>query len=244
MPRLVLACLLLAGAAGCSSDDPLTAPAADLGSAKPGGSGSTSDTPVTTTIDDADSAAVLHSIRSDGAGAYHNSAALVSVVQTVGAWLLDSKSPRRATRRVFLSFDRPVAGTETGAPPPSGPYPVRMISKCHLNGYRFQDITSSDPLPCPLHIAFDHDGVAYALQMNDSIRAGGSDADGAYPDTDPAQVACAAAADGRCAAWRVASRAGGGHVAKLLRYRASKGRTVREDRGNFVVSFGITVTNP
>ena len=141
---------LLAGLAACDGKDSLpTAPALPAANAVSG------DTPVTAIVADA-AAAIAPSlqIQSDRLGAYTNSNTLTSVIQGIGAWVLDSKNPRNGTRKLYLDFGQPIAGSgpNGGAPiaVPSAQYKFRAISKCNLLGTSFLTLapSSRSPVPC------------------------------------------------------------------------------------------------
>ena len=184
--------LAIATLAACAGDDPLAA-APDLATAKAKGGG---DIPVTATVADADaSIAPLLQIRSDGAGAYNNSSALSSIIQAIGAWVLDSRTPGNGTRQFYLDF------SEHSSPVPSGLYRARMISKCNLRGTSMQALAPGATMPCPLHVAFAYAGDEYALQMN-PVPGGASEG---YPETNDATVTCVvpASGSGPCTTWTI-----------------------------------------
>lgn len=248
----VLATLLLAG---CSEHSPITGDTASVALPGPTAAVQSGDTPVTSTVADTDtSIAAALQIRSDNLGVYSNSSTLVSVIQGIGAWVLDSYNPRNATRRAFLEFSQPVAGSGPGGGNPiavaSGLYRVRMIAKCNLYGTTMQALAPGATMPCPLHIAFDVGTTKYALQMN-PLQSAGEPA----PETNPAQVTCTSPASGTapCVEWRMVPSgtwtAPDGstrlsNVARLIKYVTSKGSTTAVNQGDFNVSFAIRVTNP
>lgn len=239
--------IVLAGAlAGCSAESP-SAPLFAKAAASGG------DIAVTATIADADTfVAPALQIRSDGLGAYRNGSALTSIIQGSGAWLLDSYTPRNGTRRVYLDFSQPIAGSGPGGGDPvavpSGAYRVRAISKCNLLGTTMQGLAPGASMPCPLHIKFDYAGTSYALQMNP---AAGVDP---YPETQYATVTCTVPASGAgpCTAWTITPSGtfvvGGAtryrNVAVLLKYVTVNRTTTAVSQGDFYVSFAIGVTNP
>lgn len=247
MPRSTrLAVILMIGAVTACAED-AAAPTAPAGTpsfaAQAGG-----DTPVTTTVADADlTIAPELQIRSDGLGAYVNSSKLSSVIQGSGAWVLDSYYPHNATRKIFLEFSLPIAGSGPGggAPVavPSGLYKVRAISRCNLLGTSFLTLAPGASMPCPLHVAFDYNGVSYAVQMN----PGPSGVDPA-PETNYATITCVtpSSGSGPCTAWTITpSGAGGQNVARLIKYVVvSKNTTRPVNQGDFYFSFRIGVTNP
>lgn len=210
--------------------------------------GGSKDTPVTSTISDNDvTIAPALQIRSDAFGAYTNSNTLTSVIQDIGAWVLDSYYPRNSTRKVFLEFSLPKAGSGPGggAPVavPSGLYKVRIISRCNILGTSFLTLAPGASMPCPLHVAFDYSGVSYAVQMN----PGPSGVDPA-PETNYATITCTtpSSGSGPCTAWTITpSGAGGQNVARLIKYVATgKNTTTPVNQGDFYFSFRIGVTNP
>ena len=244
---------LVASLAACDGSDPIPmAPGPNTANA---GSG---DVPVTAIVADADAAiAPSLQIRSDGLGPYTNSNSLTSVLQPIGAWVLDSYNPRRATRRLYLDFGQPIAGSgpSGGAPiaVPSALYKLRAISKCHLLGTSFQTLAPGASMPCPLHIAFDYSGSSYAVQMNPGPSSG--DPEGNAPETNYAAITCVAPSSGAgpCTGWTVTPSGSyvdtegttrSGNVAKLLKYVTSKGKTVATNQGDFYFSFQIGVGNP
>jgi hypothetical protein len=210
------------------------------------------DTPVTTYVSDADATtAPSLQIRSDGLGAYANSKSVSSVIQSVGAWVLDSRILKTATRRVLLDFGQPVAGSGPGGGSPialpSGLYKVRAISKCNVYGRSMWTLAPGATMTCPLHIAFDFGGVDYALQMNPDPAG---DPDGA-PETQPANITCVSptSGSGPCVAWQITPSgtymAPNGstayrNVTRLIQFAPSG----RLNQGDFYFSFSIRVTNP
>jgi hypothetical protein len=209
---------------------------------------------VTATIADADpSIAPSLQIKSDGAGTYKNSNSLISIIQAIGDWEVDSYNPKGTTRTVYLDFSRPIAGSGPNesdpAAFPSGTYKVHMISKCHLYGNSFLTIAAGQTVTCPLHIGSVFIGTQeYSVQMNPYLSA----ADTAWTETDYANVTCTSLG-GACTSWMIApsdtapdgSRA---NVAALLAYKrtTSKGKTTTTivKQGDFWMSFRIDVTKP
>lgn len=244
--RIALTAAMLA--LGCATD-----PTA-VRQAPPEPAFATGDLPVTSVVADADATvAPALQVRSDGLGAYLNSRTLISVVQAIGAWVLDTKNPRNSTRQVFLEFSQPIAGTGPGggAPVavPSALYKVHLISKCNLYGNSMLSLAPGQSVLCPLHVAFDYAGAAYAIQMNPLSSAGES-----YPDTHPATVTCVAAGGGgSCTMWRITPTGQftgpdgtiwSGNTGRLLKYVTSKGSTTAVSQGSFRFSFSFTVSNP
>lgn len=239
---LVLATLLVAACSEQPQGPGDTASITSSVTAQAGG-----DVPVTATIADSDTAiAPALQIRSDNLGAYLNASTLTSVIQGIGAWVLDSYNPRNSTRRAFLEFSQPIAGSgPNGGNPvavPSATYKVRMISKCNLLGTSFLTLAPGASMPCPLHVKFDYNGSSYAVQMNP-----GANPDGNAPETQYATITCVVPSSGAgpCTQWTITpSGAGNRNVAKLFKYVTSKGTTTAVNQGNFHFSFRIGVTRP
>ena len=245
--------LALVIAAGCTEPSEVSSVSDERGSLA--AHASNTDRPVTATLADADTAlAPALQIRGDGLGTYQNSSALISTIQGIGAWLLDSESPRNGTRQVSLDFGHPIAGSGPGGGSPiavaSALYRVRMISKCNLYGSSMLTLAPGQSMPCPLHIAFTSGGASYAIQMNPLQSAGEP-----YPDTNYGTITCVhpVAGAGACTQWRITPSGtyvdvGGAtryrNVGKLLKYVTSKGKTTAVNQGNFYFSFAIGVTNP
>ena len=136
----------------------------------------------------ADIAPRLH-VQSDGAGSYLNSSNLASQIQPVGDWEVDAKTPKNATRQIYLDFSQPVPGSAPNGQdpigPPSGNYAFRIIAKCSLYGTNLLNFPAGATKTCPLHIGFDYNGATWALQM-DPLHA----ANGPFPETNWATVKC------------------------------------------------------
>ena len=239
----------LGALAACSADrSNLTAPYMMPSLAKGGGG----DLAVTSVVADADAnVAPALQIRSDGLGAYQNSSALSSIIQTIGAWVLDSRTPRGGTRTLYLDFGRPIPATGPGGGDPiavpNGLYRVRAIAKCNAYGSSMLTLAPGSSMPCPLHVAFTSGGVDYAVQMNPSTT--GANPDGA-PETDYVTITCTAPTSGfgPCVQWRItpsgSSPAELRNVARLIKYVSAKGNTTLVNQGNFYFSFALTVTSP
>ena len=114
-------------------------------------------------------------VKSDQLGSYRNSKTLTSLIQSVGAWLLDTTS---STRSVYLGFTQPIAGSGLGGGDPvvipSGHYSARLISKCNAGGVSMLTLPAGATITCPLHIAFSYNGSDYAVQMNPEVSPNGT----------------------------------------------------------------------
>jgi hypothetical protein len=246
--------LVAAFAMACAEPSRPTAPKSGASfSAKASGG----DTPVTTTVADADTTiAPTLQIQSDKLGAYKNSGTLTSVIQGIGAWVLDSYDPSRSTRTVYLDFSQPIAGSgPNGGNPvaiPSTTYKVHAISKCNLYNNSMLTLAPGATMPCPLHLGDVYSGgIKYAVQMNPYT----SSADTAYSETNYANITCVypASGAGPCTQWRITPSgtftAPNGtlkyrNVGKLLKFVTSGKTTTTVNQGDFYFSFAIGVTNP
>jgi hypothetical protein len=239
--------------AACDADAPVATGPRQLAAFAAKGN---SDTPVISAMADSDpSIASSLQLRSDGLGVYQNSSTLISVIQSIGAWEFDSKNPRNGTRRVYLDFGQPVAGSgPNGGDPvavPSALYRVRAIAKCNLVGASMWAIAPGATIACPLHIAFDYAGSGYAVQMNPNPAG---DPEGA-PETQFANATCVAPASGPgpCTQWKLTpsgsfTAADGSlqyrNVARLIKYVTVRNTTTNVNQGDFYFSFAIGVTKP
>lgn len=206
--------------------------------------------PVVVSIEDTegDIAPTLQ-IRSDGSGVYTNSSVLESIIQSGGDWELNT-NVKGSTRRIYLDFSQPVAGSGPGGsapiPLPNGPYQARFIAKCHLYGNDLLALASGQTVDCPRMTAFPLGDATYHIQMNP--RTGVA----VYPLTDFVSVTCTSTgADTLCNQWKVAPSgtflAPDGTLKKrnrahLYKTVTSKGKTIETDQGDFYFSFQIQMT--
>jgi hypothetical protein len=194
-----------------------------------GGGGGTGDAAVTSTLSDGS-----YSLQSDGGGSYTNSASLMSVIQPIGAWVLDTRSDPSRSVRLDLG---------EGSPVPAGQYAVRILANCPVygSGNTMQSVPLDGSIECPLHVAFDYNGASYALQMNPV----GNGAGEAYPGTESALVTCTAGSASSCSAWHITpTGTDGSNVAALLRFDTVRHKQVTTLIRYFSVSFDITVAAP
>lgn len=252
------ACTIAAAVAltlgGCATDNPAVSEPRHVTIAEARGN---TDTPVSTYVADSDvGVAPALQIRSDGLGAYRSSNTLSSVIQPIGAWVLDLQNARNATRTLYLDFSQPIPGSAPGAvdPPamPSGQYKVYVILMCNAYGNSLWTLPAGATMACPLHIAFSSGGVSYALQMNPNPT--GADPNGA-PETQWATVTCLTPASGSapCTEWTLTPSGTYTapdetleyrNVARLIKYVTTKNTTTNVNQGDFYVSFAIRLTNP
>jgi hypothetical protein len=216
-----------------------------------GGPPSSSGTPVTSIID-GNGVNTLPTLRiqSDLGGAYHNvssrTSTLVSVIQGIGAWLLDmlnnDSSPQR---KVLVDLRDPVPGSAPGGGAPTAPFAYQLVRAKFLANCAtpMQNMLPNNIYPCPLVLGFDDaSGVRYRLVQNPSDP-------GNYYETNWVQTTCVAVnTSGQCNQWKMepsVTQIGGEvkNVAKLLKV-ATKPNQADQDMGDFYLSFTIHITNP
>ena len=227
--------ILIAGAAGTTA-----------GSAQPPLGG----TPVTSIVSDFDSGVALAlQIQSDGLGYYTDSNTLTSALGTNGDWRLDALYKKGATRKISLSFARPVASTgpDGGDPiaPPSGLYTVNFGSNCSNFGNNILYLPAGQTIQCPMHVRFVSEGKTFDLRMNPFN----------YPGTNAVNVTCIFPTSGSlpCSHWRIqpsvtytytdpldgVEKEGLRNVAVLSYETTVRGKTVNVKQGHFYISFSI-----
>jgi len=239
---------------GCATDSPAVIEPRPVTIAEARGN---TDTQVGTYVADADpDIAPSLQVRSDGLGVYRSSNTLTSVIQPIGAWVLDLQNARNATRTLYLDFGQPIAGSGPGGGDPiavpSAAYKVYVILMCNAYGNSLWALAPSATMACPLHIAFSVGGVNYAVQMNPNPT--GADPNGA-PETQWATVTCLTPASGSapCTEWKLTPSgtytAPDGsleyrNVARLIKYVTTRNTTTNVNQGDFHFSFAIRLTNP
>jgi hypothetical protein len=187
-------------------------------------------------------------VQSDGQGTYVPASSLVSQIQAIGDWELDARNPKNATRKIYVDFSQPIAGSAPGGgnptSPPSGTYTFRAIAKCTLYGNSLFGFTVGATKTCPLHVGVDYGGSAWAFVMDPYTAANGP-----FPETNYATVTCIYPASGTsaCSQWKFTPSgtyiaADGSmkyrNVAKLLENPTSNNPI---DHGDFYVSFEILI---
>lgn len=187
-------------------------------------------------------------IQSDGLGSYIPAANLVSQIQAIGDWELDARNPKNATRKIYMDFSQPIAGSAPGGgnptSPPSGMYKFRAMAKCSLYGNGLLGFSAGATKTCPLYVGIDYGGTTWRLVMDPYTAANGP-----FPQTDYATVTCIYPASGTsaCSQWKFTPS--GTYVAadntvtyrnraKLLEVPTS-GNPI--DHGDFYVSFEILI---
>jgi len=157
---------------------------------------------------------------------------------------------RGSTRRIYLDFSQPVAGSGPGGgapiPLPTGNYQARFIAKCHLYGNDLLALAGGQTVDCPLMTAFPLGDATYHIQMNPRTGAA------VYPLTDFVSVTCTGTgAATLCNQWKIEPSgtfvAPDGTLKKRNRahfYKTvtSKGKSIETHLGDFYFSFQIHMT--
>ena len=185
-------------------------------------------------------------VQSDGLGTYFNSKNLTSVIQAIGDWVLDAKSPK-AARRAAVDFVQPIPGSGPGGtnptPPAAGAYAFRARTSCAGYGTTLLEMTAGQVKSCGIRFGFDIGTTTYAYVMN-PLNA----PNGPFPQTQPATITCIypTTGSGACSQWKLTPSgtytAPDGtvkyrNVAKLL--EEPTGTPI--DHGDFYVSFSVII---
>jgi hypothetical protein len=188
-------------------------------------------------------------IQSDQLGAYTNSKDVQSIIQGVGAWVLDTNYSSRSTRSVLLDFRDPIPGSGPSGARPVSPFAVqlvkaRLIAICNFYGVSMLNMYGvGSNIVCPLAVAFDYNGSKYRLAMNSDN----------FPETQPVSITCMRVVDpanatSQCNQWKIEPlgiQPDGQkkNVAKLLKV-STNAHQPDQDNGDFYMSFAIDITNP
>ncbi len=224
--------------------------------------GSNSTTPVTSTLQDIRADNTPYRLHSDsplsGKNYYKNGVeSMISQLQSSQEWELSALSS--TTRKMFVDFNDPVAGSATSnAPIASGYVTGRFVTKCYLlynttgKGYPAVGnmIGLNSTRPCPMVFRFDLNGTTYHVMMN-SVQYGG---------TDDALATCTNVVDpthpstSQCNAWSITPTATNGgtdstgqprNLTRLTKtVQLSKGQTTEQTLGDYYMTFNIGITNP
>ena len=193
------------------------------------------DVPATSTIADVDPVSgSVYRIGSDNLGSYKNGVnSVVSIVQAIGDWELDTKSS--TLRKVRVDLGDQVPGSGPAPPFQSAVLPVRFISKCTTSMFT---LTVGQTIPCPLAISIVYNGTTYALRS----------AEPTAPGTDPVNWTCKAAASGKCTSFEMkpsAVQADGQLKNKMtLLLVATKNNQADTPLAQYYMSFDVVVTTP
>ena len=187
-------------------------------------------------------------IQSDGLGSYVPASNLASQIQAIGDWELHARNPRNATRKIYVDFSQPIAGSAPGGgnptSPPSGAYKFRAMAKCSLYGNSLLGFSAGATKTCPLNVGIDYGGSTWTLVMDPYAAANGP-----FPETNYATVTCIYPTSGTsaCSQWKITpsgtyigadSTVTYRNVAKLLENPTSSNPI---DHGDFYVSFEILI---
>lgn len=187
-------------------------------------------------------------IQSDGLGSYVPASNLVSQIQAIGDWELDARNPRNATRKIYVDFSQPIAGSAPGGgnptSPPSGAYKFRAMAQCSLYGNSLLSFSAGATKTCPLRVGIDYGGTTWVLVMDPYTAVNGP-----FPETNDATVTCIFPTSGTsaCSQWKFTPSgtyiaADGSveyrNVAKLLQNPSSNSPI---DHGDFYVSFEVLI---
>jgi hypothetical protein len=206
------------------------------------------DVAVTSIVQDyAAAVAPVLNVQSDGLGVYVHSSNLVSQIQAIGDWVLDARNPKKATRKIYVDFSQPIAGSAPGGAnptsPPSGTYKFRAMAQCGLYGNSLLNLSAGATMNCPLRVGIDYGGKTWVLVMDPY-----SPINGPFPETDFATVTCIYPTSGTspCSQWKFTPSGAYidadntikyRNVAKLLESPTSN----PIDHGDFYVSFEILI---
>mgnify|MGYP003389952402 CR=1 FL=1 len=173
-------------------------------------------------------------IGNDGQGSYLNGVnSVVSIVQGIGNWELDSKIS--SSRRVRIDLGDPVPGTGANAPFSSQFVPVRFISKCTTSIFT---LAAGQSTSCPLALSITFNNTTYALRSEQAN----------YPGTEPVTWTCLARDSTKCIGWQmvpsVVQADGERKVVMQLLKPAARQRDPDQLLGRFYMSFNIGVTTP
>lgn len=247
---------LLIALAACSDDAPLPTRVrpAQLEASRSGSGGGTTNVTSTVAGSPGDPTST-YQIRSDGAGAYTNSATMTSNISSTGEWLLDSYFPRNSTRTIYLDFSRPIAGSGPNGGPavsiPTGTYRFQGFVNCPDSFYNnsFLTIAPGQTVNCPLHIGELYVGSElYSINMNPFTGAEGF----AWTETNWTNVTCVSTT-APCTHWTITPTAtapdgSSANVTVLLHHvtTTTKGKTTTTPvkQGDFYMTFRIDVTRP
>jgi len=235
----------------------------------------TGDVPVTSAISDyvdwtdpstGDTQRIQMQVQSDGAGVYStvvkkgNKLSVQSVIQGIGDWVLDTglnvPSP---SRKVFLDFSHPIAGSGPAGGNPTPPFTTalvepRLTSQCSAYGINMLAMASGQTVACPIRIGFYYPiGTSnwYRIHMTPD-----SSAIFPYPETDDGDVTCSGVdATSQCNQWRIEPNGSKGgcltpdcsvkqNVVKLVKVVTVRGKVTEVNQGDFYMTFSIGVTKP
>jgi hypothetical protein len=193
------------------------------------------DVPATSTIADVDPVSgAVYRIGSDNLGSYKNGVnSVVSIVQAIGDWELDTKSS--TLRKVRVDLGDQVPGSGPAPPFQSAVLPVRFISKCTTSMFT---LTVGQTIACPLAMSIVYNGTTYALRSDEPTA----------PGTDPVNWTCRAASSGKCTSFEMKPsvvQADGQLKNKMTLLKvATKNNQADTPLAQYYMSFDVDVTTP
>ena len=192
------------------------------------------DAPATSVLQDSLEGSVTR-VGNDGLGPYLNGVdSVVSIVQGIGNWEMDTNpSP---LRRVRVDLGDPVPNSGANPPFQAAFVPVRFISKCTTSIFT---LSVNQSILCPLAIgAINYNGTKYALRSEQAN----------YPGTEPVTWTCLARNSTKCVSWRmtpsVVQADGQRKIVMQLLIPATRPRDSDVLLGRFYVSFDLRLTTP
>lgn len=204
---------------------------------------------VTTTIEGTgaipDPTVLNHRIQSDLLGPYHDGVeSVVSQFQEAGDYEVNALAS--TSRSMLVDLRDPVPNSNPSPPFSVALAPAKVETKSYIlygtgkvSGMKGLNST----LITPLLVRFDLNGITYRLWMNSA----------SYPETNYALVTCTGVVDptspltSQCNQWGIepsVTQPDGQrkNIARLVRVY-TKGKITEENRGDFYLSFSISVTN-
>ena len=204
--------------------------------------------------------AIPMQVQSDGAGPYKNSKSVISVIQGIGDWLLDTGiTIRTPTRQVLLDFSQAITGSAPNGGNPSAPFVAGLVSprfrsKLAQYGYNMLTMSYGQTINAPVTIGFYYpadSGTHYRIHMTP-----GEQSSFPSPLTDFAEMTCTGVdANLKCNRCQIKpTGVKGGCVTadcsvkrnrvKLVKV-ITRGNSVTEtDLGDYLRSFSIDITRP
>ncbi len=197
-------------------------------------------------------------VQSDGAGSYKNSKSLISVIQGSGDWELDTGvTISKPTRKAFIDFSQPIAGSAPDGGDPIAPFVTALVSprfraKLSQYGLNMLTIGYGQTVQVPMTIGF-----YYPAGSSDLYRIHNTPDDQSifpYAETDLVDMTCTEVdANFQCNRWQIRpDGAKGGcvtadcsvkrNVIKLVKV-ITRGASVTEiNQGDFYMTFSIEIT--
>jgi len=206
-------------------------------------------------------------VQSDGAGAYQTVQTVVkkqtklsvqSVIDSFGDWVLDTgvgvTSP---TRRAFLDFTHPIAGSGPNGGNPTPPFTTalaypKLTADCSAG--QLSSLAGGATTDCPMRIGFYYpigSSTLYRIHMTPDSRSVFP-----YPEVDFADVTCSGVdANLNCNHWTIEPNGTKGgcvtsdcavkqNVVKLVKIVTVRGQLTEVNMGDFYMTFSVDVTKP